>query len=67
MNSIICEPYRQMCLYMCEMVDQREALVVTTRLTDQVYLVCPTRIRTVNPWVSKQQPCILPLSLLVLW
>ena len=37
MNSIICEPYLQMCLYMCVMVDQREALVVTTRPTDTVY------------------------------
>ena len=62
MNSIICELYRQMCLYMCVMVDQREALAVTTQLTDTVYLVRPTGIRTVNPWVSKQQPCILPLS-----
>ena len=62
MNSIICEPYRQMCLYMCVMVDQREALAVTTQLTDTVYLVRPTGIRTINPWVSKQQPCILPLS-----
>ena len=44
MNSIICEPYRQMCLYMCVMVDQREALAVTTRITDQVYLVRPTGI-----------------------
>jgi hypothetical protein len=30
MNSIICEPYQHMCLYMCVMVDQREALAVTT-------------------------------------
>ena len=58
MNITICEPYQQMCV----MVDQREALSVTTRLTDQVYLVRPTGIRTVNPWVSKQQPCILPQS-----
>jgi hypothetical protein len=36
MNCIICEPYRQICLYMCVMVDQREALAVTTRLTDRV-------------------------------
>ena len=56
MNSIIYEPYRQMCLYMCVMVDQREALAVTTQLTDMVYLIRPIRIRTVNPWVSKQQP-----------
>ena len=55
MNSIICEPYRQMCLYMCVMVDQHEAFAVTT---DTVYLVHPTVIRTVNPLVSKQQPCI---------
>ena len=56
MNSIICELYRQMCLYMCVMEDQREALAVTTRLTDTVYLVRPTGIQTVNPWISKQQP-----------
>ena len=48
------------------MVDQREALAVTNGLTDTVYLVSPTGILTVNPWVSKQQPCILPLSYLVL-
>ena len=52
MNTIICEPYRQMCLYMRVMVDQREALAITTRLTDTVYLVHPTGIPTVNPWVS---------------
>ena len=40
MNSIICE---QMCLYMCVMVDQREALAVTTRLTDTVYFGSPYR------------------------
>jgi hypothetical protein len=39
MNSIICEPYRQMCL----MVDQREALAVTSRLTDTVYFGSPYR------------------------
>jgi hypothetical protein len=43
MNSIICEPYRRMCLYMCVMVDQREALAVTTRLTDMVYFGSPYR------------------------
>ena len=43
MNSIICEPYRQMCLYMCVMVDQREALAVTTRLTYTVYFGWPYR------------------------
>jgi hypothetical protein len=37
MNSIRCEPYQQMCLYMCFMVDQCEVLAVTTRLTDKVY------------------------------
>jgi hypothetical protein len=37
MNSIICEPYQQMCLFMCVVVDQREAIAVTTRLTDTVY------------------------------
>ena len=44
MNSIICEPYRQMCLYMFVMVDQYEALAVTTQHTDTVYLVRPTGI-----------------------
>jgi hypothetical protein len=63
MNSIICEPYRQMCLYMCVMV---EALAVTTDSLTQFILVRPTGIRTVNLWISKQQPCILPLSYLVL-
>ena len=48
------------------MVDQREALAVSTELTDTVYLVRPTGIWTVNPWVSKQQPCILPLGYLVI-
>jgi hypothetical protein len=65
MNSIICEPYRQMCLYMCVMVDQCAALAVTTRLTDTVYFGSPYRIRTVNLWISKQQPSILPLSYLI--
>ncbi len=32
MNGIICEPYLQMCLYMCVMVDQRKALAITTHL-----------------------------------
>jgi hypothetical protein len=41
MNSFICEPYRQMCLYMSVMVDQCEALAVTTRLTDTVYYGSP--------------------------
>ena len=40
MNSIICEPYRQMYLYMYVMVDQREALAVTT---DTVYFGSPYR------------------------
>ena len=49
------------------MVDQCEALAVATGHTDTVYLVRPTGSQTVNPWVSKQQPCILlPLSYLVL-
>ena len=43
-SSIICEPYRQMSLYMCVMVDQCKALAVTTQLNDQIYLVCPTGI-----------------------
>ena len=30
-------------LYMCVMVDQREALAVTTRLTDTVYFGSPYR------------------------
>ena len=33
---------------MCVMLDQREALAVNTRLTDTVYLVPPTGIRTVK-------------------
>ena len=66
MSSIISEPYQQMCLYMCVMVDQHEALAVTTRLTDKVYFGSPYRDSTVNLWISKQQPCILPLSYLVL-
>ena len=40
------------------MLDQREALAVTTGHNGTVYLVRPTGSRTVNPWVSKQQPCI---------
>jgi hypothetical protein len=48
------------------MVDQREALAVTTGLANTVYLVRPTGIQTVNPLVSKQQPCIAPLRYLVL-
>jgi hypothetical protein len=43
MNSISCEPYRQMCQYMCVMVDQREALADTTQLTDTVYFGSPYR------------------------
>ena len=38
------------------MVDQREALAVTTGLTDTVYSNRPVEIRTVNPCISKQQP-----------
>jgi hypothetical protein len=49
MNSIICEPYRQMCLYMCVMIDQREALAVTTQLTDTVYLGSPNRDSNSQP------------------
>ena len=37
------------------MADQRKALADTTELTDTVYFVHPTGIRTLNPWVSKQQ------------
>jgi hypothetical protein len=43
MNIIICESFRQMCLYMCVMVDQRESLAVTTRLIDMVYFGSPYR------------------------
>ena len=53
MNSIICEPYRQMCLYMCVMVDQREALAVTTRLTDTVYFGSPYRDSNRQPLDQK--------------
>ena len=49
MISIIFETYRQMFLYMCVMVDQREALVVTTQLTDTVYFGSPNGIRTLQP------------------
>ena len=38
--------------------DQRKALADTTELTDTVYFVHPNGIRTLNPWVSKQQHCI---------
>ena len=45
------------------MVDQREALPVTTGFTDTFFFIRPPGIKTVDPWVSnKQQPCILPLS-----
>ena len=43
------------------MADQRKALADTTELTDTVYFVHPTGIRTLNPWVSKQQHCIFAL------
>ena len=43
-------------------VDEHEAFADTTELTDTVYLVRTTGFRTINPWISKQQPCILPLS-----
>jgi hypothetical protein len=39
----------QTCLYMCVMVDQREALAVTTGLTDTVYFGSPY-------WDSNRQP-----------
>ena len=47
------------------MLNQHEALAVSTGLTDTVYLVCPNGIRAVNPWISKQHPCILTLGYLV--
>jgi hypothetical protein len=62
MNSIICEPYRQMSLYMCVMVDQCGALAVTTPLTDTVYFGSPYRDLNRQPL---DQPCILPLSYLL--
>ena len=75
MNSIICEPYRQMCLYMCVMVDQREALAVTTRLTDTVYFGLPYRDSNHQPleyllvllcitqqWTPVPWWCLLQLS-----
>jgi hypothetical protein len=43
MNSIICEPYWQTCLFMCVLVDLREALAVTNQLTDTVYFGLPHR------------------------
>jgi hypothetical protein len=36
------------------MVDQHESLEVTNGFTDVVYLVRPTKILTINPWISKQ-------------
>ena len=36
-------------------------------LSDTVYLVRPTGIRTVKPWVSKQQPCIFTSKLSGTW
>ena len=47
------------------MEDQPEAITVTAGLTDTVYLDRPTGIRTVNSWISQQQPCILPQGYLV--
>jgi hypothetical protein len=52
MNSIICEPYRQMCLYMCVIVDQREALAVTTGFTNTFYFGSPYREMTPYSKVS---------------
>ena len=43
------------------MAHQRIALADTTELTDTVYFVHSTGIRTLNPWVSKQQHCIFAL------
>ena len=40
------------------MVDQLEALAVTTEFTDTVYFVRHTGIGTFKPVVRKQQPCI---------
>jgi hypothetical protein len=60
MNSIICEPYRQMCLYIYKL------LQLLLDLLTQFIFVRTTGIRTVTLWISKQQPCILPLSYLVL-
>ena len=39
------------------MADQRKALADTTELTDTVYFVHPTGIRTLNLWVSEQIYC----------
>ena len=41
------------------MVGQFGALVDTSEFTDMVYMVCPTGNQ---PWVSKQQNCIIPIS-----
>jgi hypothetical protein len=46
------------------MVEQCEAVSVTTELINTVYLVRPCGIGTVNPWTSEQQRSIL-LSTLV--
>ena len=43
------------------MADQREALSDATELTDTVYFVHPTGIRTLNHWVSKQRHSIFAL------
>ena len=43
------------------MADQRKALTDTNELTDTVYFVHPTGIRTLNPWVSKQRHLIFAL------
>ena len=47
-------------------VDWCGAFAIITEFTDMIYLVCPTGIQTVNPWISKQQPSILPEGYLVL-
>ena len=50
------------------MEDQRETLAETTekKLTDKVYLVRPSGLQTMNPWISKQRYCIFPLVYQVL-
>ena len=46
-------------------VDWCGAFAIITEFTDMIYLVFPTGIQTVNPWISKQQPCLqIPNKLL---
>ena len=48
------------------MEDLHKALTNTSEHTDSVYLDPPKGTLTINPWISKQQHCILPQSYQVL-